>query len=169
MSVKHSKEFIIDADVLIDYRDSDVEVLRMFSTQIGLLHIGRATLQKVDRLSEAAARRLKLEIETPDLDLAQRASLARGRLSYDDRETLLLAAQHDWICITNDNALRADCKDEDIGLLRGLEPMKLLVENNSLSVRMALRIAKEIKTTNPGFITDDILYRFEEQLRAMAK
>jgi len=169
VSVKQPKEFIIDADVLIDYRESDIRILTLFSSQVGRLHVGRATLQKVRHVTETEAKRLKLVVETPDLKLAVAASQARSQLSYDDHETLLLAAQNDWKCITNDNALRAECDKEGVDLLWGLEPMKFLVRSNSLPLNKALKVAKMIQISNPDYITDSILRRFEEQLREIVK
>ena len=169
MPVKNPKEFIIDADVLIDYRESDIEVLTLFSIQVGRLHIGRATFQKVRNLSEAEARRLRLVVETPDRKLVDKALRARGKLSYDDHETLLLAAQNNWICITNDNALRAECDKEGVELLWGLELMKFLVRINSLSLNKVLKVVKMIQISNPDYITDSILRRFEKQLREIVK
>lgn len=169
MSDERPEEFIIDADVLIDYRDSDISVLTLFSMQVGQLHVGRATLQKVRYVSEAQAKRNKLAVETPDLELAVKASQARGKLSYDDHETLLLAVQNNWICISNDIALRTECGKEGIELLWGLEPMKYLVKDSELPLNKALSIATMIQKGNPGYITDSILNRFEKQIRELVK
>lgn len=169
MTASPPKEFIIDADVLIDYRDSDCTVISLFSSQVGRLHIGRATFQKVKNFSEATANQLGLDIETPDEKLADKAQKRRGKLSYDDHEILLLAAQNSWVCITNDNALGAQCSTEEVERIRGLEPMKLLVKTGDLSLTKALKIAKMIQRNNPGFITEAILHQFEEQLRELVK
>lgn len=169
MSVKQPKEFIIDADVLIDYHESDIDVLKLFSTQISQIHIGRDTLQKVSGVSNSEARRLKILVETPTLKLATKASQSRGKLSYDDHVTLLLAYQNNWICITNDNALRSECIKEGVELLWGLEPIKLLVKHRIISLNKSLKIAKTIQISNPDFITDSILSRFEQQIREIVK
>jgi rRNA-processing protein FCF1 len=161
---KPLREFIIDADVFIDYRDSDIGILSQFSAQLGQLHVGRSTLENVKRVTEAEARRLKIVIETPDLELAIAASQARGKLSYDDHETLLLAVRNSWGCITNDNALRTECRKEGIDLLWGLEPTKLLVRDGLLSLDKALKVARLIHECNPDHITKSILNRFESQL-----
>lgn len=163
--VEKLEGFIIDADVLIDYRDSDINVLGLFSKKVGPLYIGRATFQKIKRVSEAEARRQSMVVITPGLGLAVAASQGRGKLSYDDHETLLLAAQNNWNCISNDNALRTECSQEAVNVLWGLEPMKYLVKVNSLSLNKALSVAKLIQKSNPDYITDDILKRFDEQLR----
>lgn len=169
MAIRQSKEFIIDADVLIDYWESDINLLRQFSEKIAQIYIGRSTFDKVFQIDESKAKAIKLELFTPDMELVDRAMQNIGKLSYDDHETLLIALQNDWTCITNDNALRSECKKEGVGLLWGLEPMKLLVKNNSLSVVKAIKTAKAVQLSNPDYITDAILSRFKEQIREIKK
>lgn len=105
MPHEYRKSFIVDANVLIDYCDSDLHVLSQFSRHIGAVHVARSTFEKVRQLTESAATKYDLIIATPDLETVIQASAARSALAYDDRETLLLAQKHGWICITNDVAL----------------------------------------------------------------
>jgi len=165
LSQKPSASYVVDANVLIDYCDSDLRMLSLFSQHIGTTYIARSTFEKVNQLTVAAARRHNLRIETPDPEIIMAASARRGSLAYDDHETLMLAKRHGWICITNDKPLRRECETEGVVCLWGLEPMKALVEHGIVSVSKVLTVAKMIQSVNPGFISDTIMDRFEEQVR----
>jgi rRNA-processing protein FCF1 len=159
-----NKSFIVDANALIDYCDSDLRVLSQFSQHIGTVHIARSTFEKVKQLTESAAKKHSLIIKTPDYDTVMEASANRGSLAYDDRETLLLARRYGWICITNDVALRNECGAEGITCLWGLEPMKALVERKILSGTKVIAVAKKIQAANQ-YITEAIVSLFEQQIK----
>ena len=165
LSQKTSASYVIDANVLIDYCDSELQMLSSFSRHIGTIYIARSTFEKVRQLTVAAAKRHNLSIATPDAQTIIAASAKRGSLAYDDHETLLLAKLHGWICITNDKPLRRECDTEGVVCLWGLEPMKALVEQGIATVSKVLTVAKKIQSVNPGFITDAIINRFEEQVK----
>jgi len=156
--------YIIDADALIDYRDSDLRVLSLFSTQIQPIHIGYSAFRKVEAISEIDAKRLHLLIEIPDLITMLTAAQKKSPSSYDDRETLMLAKQHNWSCITNDKALRMEFTKEGLKTLWGLEPMKILVNKKLIPAARAIKTARLIQQNNPAFITREILTKFEKEI-----
>ena len=161
--------FIVDANVLIDYCESDLRILSLLSTDIDPVHIARSTFEKVEQLTAAAARKHHPTIVTPDFDTVFRASQERGALANDDRETLWLAKLNDCICITNDTALRRECGKEEVSCLWGLEPMKTLVEFQLISRFEAIVVARNIQVSNPGYITEGIVSKFAEQIGAIPK
>lgn len=165
MSREHDSPFIVDANVLIDYCESDLRMLSLLSDKLGTVHIARSTFDKVKQLTVAAAKKHHFTIVTPDLETAVAASKERGPLAYDDRETLMLAKLHGWVCITNDKPLRRECEMEKVLCLWGLEPMKSLVEHSLIKPAEAIATAKRIQSANPAFITEDIILRFEEQIK----
>jgi predicted nucleic acid-binding protein len=165
LSRADNASFIVDANVLIDYADSDLQILSSLSQHIGRVHVARSTFEKVRQLTEAAVKEHNLLIQTPDFATVAAASQVRGSLAYDDRETLLLASKHGWACVTNDKPLRVACEAESIVCLWGLEPMKLLVERRLISGTKALAVARKIQETNPKFITGTIVGRFEQQIK----
>ena len=165
MSQESKTAYIIDANALIDYCDSDLQMLSLLSEKLGPVHIARSTFDKVQQLTKTVAKKNRLLIKTPDSETIIAASTVRGSLAYDDRETLLLAKSHGWICITNDKPLRRECEKEGVAVLWGLEPMKILVEHGKVSASKAISVAKTIQTANPGFISDDIVDSFEKQVK----
>lgn len=169
MPSEHDLPFIVDANVLIDYCESDLRMLSLLSDNVGRVHIARSTFEKVEQLAEAVAAKHRLVIVTPDLDTAFRASQERGALANDDRETLWLAKLNDWICITNDTALRRECRKEEVSCLWGLEPMKTLVGLHLISRSEAIVVARKIQVSNPGYITEGIVSMFVEQIGAIPR
>ena len=165
MSQEPNRSFIIDANVLIDYCDSELDILSMYSQHVGDVYIARSTFNKVKQLKESQAEKYHLNIMTPDSDIITAAARSRGPLAYDDHETLLLAKANGLTCITNDKTLRRECKIEGVPNLWGLEPMKALVRRGVLARSKALIIAGKIQAKNPGFITDEIIKRFESEIK----
>lgn len=157
-------EYIIDANVLIDYLEADMAVLALLSRNIGQLYLARSVFDEIVGLTESTARKNKITIVTPSLELAIQAAAKRGRLSYQDHETLLIAKENDWECITNDKLLRQECSKEGVRFLWGLEPMKTLVAGRHLSKTDAKKIANMIHVENSRYITSDILKKFIEQI-----
>jgi rRNA-processing protein FCF1 len=161
----HDLPFIVDANVLIDYCDSDLNMLSLVSQKVSAIHVSRSTLNKIGQLSEAQADKYNLVIQTPDLKTALEASKERGRLAKDDRETLLLAKEHGWTCITNDKALRRECEKDGVKVLWGLEPMKILIKQKLITSAKAIKIARLIRLNNSAYITQEILAKFEAEVK----
>ncbi len=159
---------IVDASALIDYCESDLSVLSRFSQTVQPVYVGKAALEKVDQLSESQAHRSHINVVLPNIELALEAAEKRGPLAYDDHETLLLAKSHGWCCLTNDKALRRECRKERVQVQWGLEPMKTLVAQNELTVGRAILIAQKISEVNP-FITQKIVDVFEQQIRMIRR
>ncbi|MEW6051730.1 MAG: hypothetical protein AB1644_11825 [Candidatus Zixiibacteriota bacterium] len=159
---------IVDSSALIDYCESDLSILSLFSQTVQPVYVGKAALDNVKQLSETQARRIHIQIVIPDIALALEAAEKRGPLAYDDHETLLLAKSHGWCCLTNDKALRRECQNEGVQVRWGLEPMKILVAQSELTVARAILVAQEISKVNP-FITQKIVDEFSQQIRKIKR
>jgi predicted nucleic acid-binding protein len=156
--------FVIDANVLIDYADSDPTILTLFSKHIGTIHIIPDVLEKVEQLNKKECCRLGLVIAEPTLEQYLEAGKKIPGLAFDDTLCLILARDHHWTLISNDKALRSTCKNANIPLLWGLELMLLLVEKNFLSGSHALHTATIIQSSNPQFVHQQILESFSNKI-----
>ena len=164
MPTGQTQPFIVDANVLIDYLDSDLDALSILSRKVSPVNIGRGAFDKVPRLNDTEAARFHIQIITPTLEIMGEAANKRGSLAYDDHETLLLAKINGWTCITNDKALRRECGTEKVAILWGLEPLRILVTDKFMKAERAITIARTIHANNPMFVTADIIARFESQI-----
>jgi hypothetical protein len=96
------------------------------------------------------------------------AGRRRPGLSYYDHVCLLAAKAAGWTCVTNDGRLRRECKTEQVPVWWGLELMVPLVAESHLTVSAATTVAKAIHSTNPFYITDEIVTRFTARLARAA-
>lgn len=164
---KHPKEteaIIIDAGALIDYCHSDPMVLNLISTNLGRLHVATWVLAEVKELDERRAAALGISVIEPNLIQMAEAAAGVGALSFADRICMILARDNGWTCITNDTALRQECRKAGIKVLWGLETLAHLVDRGSLTATKAGEIAEKIHQTNPYFINQNILQRFYKQI-----
>lgn len=156
--------FVIDANVLIDYADSDPSILTLFSKHIGTIHVITDVLEKVEQLNVKECRRLGLVIAEPTLEQYLEAGKKIPGLAFDDTLCLILARDNHWTLISTDKALRSACKNANIPLLWGLELMLPLVEKNLLPAPFALKTAAHIHALNPKFVNQQILERFTAKI-----
>ena len=155
---------LLDADVLIDYRDSDLTILALIVQHLTPVHVVREVVDEVDALSLGRCRELGLTaIEVEPQVLLQLATLPR-RLSRYDRLSLQVCRENDWICATNDRLLRRLCDEHRVRTKWGLELMLDLVSAEALSPSRALETARRIHANNPHHISEKILDRFSSRL-----
>jgi len=156
--------FILDADVLIDYCNSDIGILGLVSEHLGRIYVPTPTLAEVRQITPARCRELGLTLFEPEVDDLLRAAGRYGPLSFQDHLCLILAKKHKWICVTNEKLLHRRCEEAGIPVLRGLRLMVSLVEKDVLLAREALAVAEQIRESNPRFITSEIVERFKEEI-----
>lgn len=155
---------IIDANVLIDYALSGASVLTLAARHLGTLFVPRVVLDEVEQLSEADCDALGLTLVDESFELLASAATKQGSLSFEDHVCLLLAKQEQWICVTNDKRLHAECRQEGVEVIRGLRLMIELVRAGGLQSEMAMEIAQLIHELNPQHITEEIIVSLEEKL-----
>lgn len=156
---------LVDANVLIDFRDSDLTVLTLFARYLRPVRVLRPVLREVDELDETECDRHGLELHEPAPEQLLAAAASRRSLSFLDRAVLIVARDEGWLCATNDRALRQECEVEGVPIRWGLELLAELVEADQLSAKAALGVADEIHTNNRYHITRAILRKFEHRLR----
>jgi len=162
------RPIIVDASVLIDYRDTDIGILSLFSKHIRPCYVNRSTLRKVKGITETRAIRCGLKVIVPTMELAFLAAQQKGPLSPDDWETVLLAEDRNLICLTNDKGMRAECERHTVGVLWGLEPLKILAAARIIDTVQALQVAHAIHMINPKSVNLKIVSRFQDQISVIA-
>jgi predicted nucleic acid-binding protein len=155
---------IMDANVLIDFLDTDASVLALISQHVGSLHVARPVVEEVAQFDESTAESLGITVVDASTEVLLAAASGRGRLSFPDRLCLVLAREKGWSCVSNDGRLRRACTDDGVEVLWGLEVIAMLVEAGALPVQAARDLALDIQRNNPRFITDEIVDRFLARL-----
>lgn len=155
---------LADADVLIDYAQSDRSVLRLISDHLAPLKVLRQVLATVKGLTAADCKSLHVEVVTPSAELLLLAGRERSRVSVEDYLCFLVCRNEQWTCLTNDKKLQKLCGSEAVSVKRGLRPMIELVAAGHLAKRQAIQIAEMIRASNPRHIDDEILADFRAAL-----
>lgn len=156
---------LADADVIIDYRDSDLRVLRLVSQHIGRVRVLREILAEAAGLTERRCAKLGIDIVDLDTELLLNVNSLPRSISVNDRLCVIACEHHSWTCVTNDRALLNVCKDHGVPVRRGLGLMIDLVHAGVLSEGRALRVAQMIRKANPMHITETLLEEFRSRLR----
>lgn len=150
---------VADADVLIDYVDSDMGVLSLVSRHIAPVYVPSPVFEEVEQLNEKQATQLAISIIEPTLAQAMEAEAGRGVTSFQDQLCLIVARDGGWSVFTNDKKLRSCCKEAKIPCLWGLEAMVILVRQKHLRPPDAARVATRIAEVN-NRITKHVLKTF---------
>ncbi len=161
--------YLVDANVLIDYLSSDISILTIYSKEIGQIYVPTDVLEKVKQMDTGDCNRLNLKIVEPTLEQYLEAADKIGGLAFDDRVCFILARDNKWDCISNDKQLRVICEENGISVLWGLELMLPLVERDLIKPPEVLQIAKGIHESNPFYVTQTILKRFETKVSKITK
>lgn len=157
---KKPRVLLMDANVLIDYQNSDLSILGLVNKHVGRVHALTTIVKEVDGLEIVDCERLGLSIIEPELNQLKQAALKRGQLSFPDHLCLLVALESDFVCVTNDKSLRRACTEEGASILWGLEIMIALVRENALPAVDAIQTAENIHLSNPFHIPRKLVDRF---------
>ena len=156
--------FLSDADVLIDYKDSDLSILAFVVQHLAPVHVLRDVVEEVDGLSPAHCEELGLTVVEVEPQVLLQLSALPRRLSRYDRLSLNVCQENDWICVTNDRLLRRTCNEHNVQTKWGLQLMLDLVSVGGLSSSRAIKTARRIHANNPHHISNQILDRFLSRL-----
>src|SRR6185295_15465545 len=133
---------LADADVLIDYRDSDLTILRLVSEHIGRVRVLRPILAEAVGITERRCAQLSIDIIDLETELMLKANSMAISISVNDRLCVIACAHHGWTCVTNDGPLQKVCKAHGVPVRRGLGLMIDLVHSSALTEARALRVAR---------------------------
>ncbi len=152
---------LLDANVVIDYAITELAVLGLAARHIGRVYVVRSVLDEVEQIRERDFKRLGIEVVEPSLEqLVAAGEAERGRLSFTDRLSLIVAHDSGWTCVTNDRALRKACREQRVPVWWGLQLMLTLVRAGELAPKAALAVARAIHEDNTRHLTAEILDRF---------
>jgi predicted nucleic acid-binding protein len=159
--------FVIDSSVIIDYKQTDIEILRLVSNHLGRILVSPATLAEIKDFDRHDCTLLGLEIINPALDeYIQAASHKEPGLSAEDYLCLILAKRLSAICLCNDRAMHKACRGHRVQCMWGLRPMLELVQMRTIPPKTAWRIAQQIYSNNV-YITETVIVDFRNKLDAI--
>ncbi len=160
---------LADADVLIDYRESDLTILDLVVQHIGRVAVVMSVLEEVRGVTAAQCARLGIEVIEVATDQLLQAAEVESSVSFNDRLCLVVCREEGWTCVTNDGALRRLCKRHGVETRFGLGLMVDLVATGVLTRRRAVSVARRMQIANPLHINDRVLTRFLNALDNQAR
>lgn len=155
---------LADADVLIDYRETDLSVLKEVGTHVARLAVLAETLEEVRGVDGRTCAALRIEVIEPETSMLVEATQQDTRVSFNDRLCFLVCREQGWTCVTNDGALRRLCRRHDVNVRYGLGLMVDLVARGAINQRRAVTIARRMQEANPLHINERVMTRFFEAL-----
>ena len=155
---------LADADVLIDYRESELAILELVAEHLGRLAVLSSVLDEVRGVTPTQCARLGIEIIEVETERMLQATEVESSVSFNDRLCLIVCREEGWTCVTNDGALRRLCKRHGVETRFGLGLMADLVKAGVLTRRRAVAVARRIQASNPLHINDRVLNRFLDVL-----
>jgi rRNA-processing protein FCF1 len=156
-----STALVLDANVLIDFCQTDRSVFRLVSLHLGEVRVPLPILEEeIEQLGAGEWAGLGIVPVEPSLELIEAAVERRAGLSFHDHLCLLVAREQGGRCVTNDGRLRRACAAEGVPVLWGLEMLALLVEARGLDPMEADRIARAVQRVNPLYINHRVIERF---------
>lgn len=162
---------IIDTNVLIDYLDTNSQILGIYSQNIETLVAPRSVKGELNPMKAALLPSLGIEVHTESLEqLASARDHNAESLSFVDRVCLFVAKDLQVPCITNDVALRTACSTIGVPVLWGFDLMLTMVERQMLEVKDAIETAKAIQQEGgPIFYPDHVVRTFTRDVRQRSK
>lgn len=155
---------LADADVLIDYRDSTLEILELVVQHIGRVIVLEPVLDEVRGIARTQCAQLGIEVVAVETERLVQASKVESGVSFNDRLCMVVCREESWTCVTNDRALRRLCERHQVPTRFGLSLMVDLVTARVITRRRALSVARKIQKSNPLHINESVLARFKAAL-----
>lgn len=156
---------LADADVLIDFRDADaMSVLALVAELVGPLLVTSGVLEEVRGVTEEDCAQLGIGIVCTSTEQLIRAEHLRVGISFTDAVCLVVCLERQWVCVTNDRALRRQCRRHGVSIRYGLRLLVDLVATGAVSRDLAEAVALRIQNVNPLHINPKVIARFMSAL-----
>ena len=157
---------LADADVLIDYRDSELAILGLMR-HVARVAVLPSVLNEVQDVTVRDCAELNIEIVEVEMERVLHAVAIESQVSFNDRLCLVTCREDGWTCVTNDGALRRLCERHGVETRLGLTLMVDLVGAGVLTRERAEAAARLIHSSNPFHINERVLSRFVSALDAL--
>ena len=155
---------LADADVFIDYRDSDLEVLKLVGQHVGRVAVLAPALDQVHGVTRADCTRLSISVVDVAASRLLRASGVDTAVSFNDRLCFVTCREEDWTCVTNDRALRRLCERRGVRTRFGLRLLVDVVAAGAVTPQRAAAIARKMQESNPLHVNERVIARFKDEL-----
>lgn len=162
-----TRTLLADANVLIDYRDSDLEILSLVARWIGPVAVVSTVFEEVRRMTVEDCERLGIRVVEATTKQQLQAARLESTVSFNDRVCFVMCREQRWTCVTNDRALQRLCRRHAVEARFGLGLLVDLVRVGAIPRTRAEAAARKIHILNPLYITESVIARFLAALDAV--
>ena len=155
---------LADANVLIDYRDSDLAILGLVNDCVGPLAVVESVFHEVRRVTATDLEQLGIEIIETSEAQTERAAEIDFPVSFNDRLAFVVCLDGNRTCVTNDKDLQRLCEAHGVRTRFGLRLLLDLVAVRAIDHTRAASVVRRIHATNSRFINERVVSRFIEEL-----
>ena len=148
---------LADADVLIDFRESEPAILALVGQHVGRVAVLPSVLDEFQGVTVTACAELGIAVVEVETERMLQATEVESQLSFNDRLYLVVCREEGWTCVTNDGALQGLCERHGVETRFGLGLMVDLVAAGLLERERAEAVARRIHASNPFHINDRVL------------
>jgi hypothetical protein len=153
---------------LIDFIKVDQDILDLVAKFIGQLYVTSFIVDEVNAIdNESELIDLGLSVIVPNTEDVDAAIEQSRSLSFEDLTCLFTATRRNLTCVTNDIRLRKFCEKEGVSTLWGLELVIELHNFCAITGKEAIDFAKNLRLSNPKYITEDIISRFTDRIKKL--
>ncbi len=154
---------ICDANILIDFSKTDVDILPKIAHYFDRVYIPNIILNEVKIISIEKAEEMGFVVEECSLDVVKEKGL-----SLADSVCLNYVRIKRCDCITNDRKLRSYCVNSGATVIWGLEMVLKLYEKRVITYKQAKKAAQQVKDGNVE-ITDEVFDSFITKLEGISQ
>jgi hypothetical protein len=138
---RKGEQFLLDANVLIDFQHADLGVLELFARRVAPLRVLQPTVDEVEGVSARTLKRMGLAV-------ADR----RQKLSLQDALCVRACETGGCSCISNDKVVRSECSSRGVECIWGLHVLLYVIRAGGMRRTRAYRIAQAMSRANPAHL-----------------
>ena len=154
------EKLLLDANVLIDFFNSDFSILSDIRRHIAEIFVLSDILEfELPDISISDCHEVGLAIIDPKDHVSKESETELGQLSPEDRLNLFTAVDSGYSLVTNDVKLRKACEQRNIKIIWGLQLLLMLVEKSEYSIDDARVIGENMCDSN-DYISEEIVNDF---------
>jgi predicted nucleic acid-binding protein len=161
---RKGEEFLLDANVLIDFQHADLGALELFAKRVAPLRVLQPTVDEVVGVSARTLKRMGLKVVPMTTEEILAIADRRRKLSLQDALCVQACATGGYTCISNDRVVRSECSARGIACVWGLHVLLFVVRAGGMKRARAHRIAQAMARANPAHLGAEIMERFRKRL-----
>lgn len=159
---------IADADVLVNYHESEFGVLELIKRHIGNVAVLEPVFHETGDVTPGQCEQVGVDIVPTETAWLMQAAETSTHVSFNGYLCLLACMDKNWTCVTNDGPLRRLCIRRGVATQYSIGPVEDMVAAGALGPRRAIAIAQRMQGLHPFHANERAIARFMAELTMRA-